>query len=177
MRGGGTTEVPKLLRFVSDRTGLSEGQVLKRLRSRAPRTTAVLEAMPLTEVGDEVPHLLAFLSKTMKYSGNRLLLTLRKKTPGLAQALENVTAVTIGWNEVPKVGDLKRFDGTPVRTMNQLDDYFRDDVVPVLDHQHDHFDKLANTWPPVTYFPPLLIVVGLLILGYGLFGRFRVAGT
>jgi hypothetical protein len=174
--GGAAAEVPRLLRFISERTGLSEGQILKRLHSRAPHTTAVLEAIPLTEVGDEVPHLLAFLAKTMKFSGNRLLLTLRKKTPGLAQALENVTAVTIGWNAVPNASGLKRFDGTPVRTMSELDNYFNEDVIPVLDHQREHFDKLANTWPPVTYFPPLLILVGLLVLGYGLFGMLRVAG-
>lgn len=176
VRGGAAAEVPRLLRFISERTGLSEGQILRRLRSQAPRTTAVLEAIPLTAVGEEVPHLLAFLSKTTKLSGNRLLLTLRKQTPGLAQALENVGAVTLGWNSVPKLAGLERFDGTPVRTMSQLDDYFRVDVIPVLDEQRDHFDKLANTWPPVTYFPPLLIIVGLLVVGYGLFGRFRVAG-
>lgn len=175
VRGGAAAEVPRLLRFISERTGLSEGQIFRRLRRQAPRTTAVLEAIPLTEVGEEVPHLLAFLSKTTKLSGNRLLLTLRKETPGLAQALENVSALTVGWNSVPKLGGLERFDGTPVRTMSQLDDYFRVDVIPVLDEQRDHFDKLANTWPPVTYFPPLLIVVGLLVVGYGLFGRFRVA--
>ncbi len=176
VRGGATAEVPRLLRFISERTGLSEGRVLARLRARAPRTTAVLEAIPLSAVGEEVPHLLAFLAKTMKYSGNRLLLTLRKKTPGLAQALENVSAVTIGWNNVPKLGELERFNGDRVRTMTQLDDYFREDVIPVFDEQREHFDKLANTWPPVTYFPPLLIIVGLLTIGYGLFGLFRVAG-
>ncbi|MDX6690035.1 MAG: hypothetical protein QOG15_1492 [Solirubrobacteraceae bacterium] len=175
IHGGAAAEVPRLLRFISERTGLSEGQILTRLRGRAPRTTAVLEAIPLSEVGQEVPHLLAFLAKTMKFSGNRLLLTLRKETPGIAQALENVTAVTIGWNEVPKLGDLHRFDGTPVRTMSQLDAYFSEDVIPVLDAQRAHFDKLASTWPPVTYFPPLLVVVGLLIVGYGLFGMRRVA--
>ncbi|MGH2841178.1 MAG: hypothetical protein ACRDKY_10200 [Solirubrobacteraceae bacterium] len=175
VRGGAAAEVPRLLRFISERTGLSPGRVLRRLRARAPRTTAVLEAIPLAAVGEEVPHLLGFLSRTMRMSGNRLLLTLRKETPGLAQSLENVTAVTVGWNSVPKLGDLKRFDGQPVRTMTQLDDHFRVDVIPVLDEQQGHFDKLANTWPPVTYFPPLLVIVGLLVVGYGLYGMRAVA--
>jgi hypothetical protein len=42
----------------------------------------------------------------------------------------------------------------------------------VLPAQREHFDKLANTWPPVTYFPPLLIAVGLLVVLYGLLGMF-----
>ncbi|MDQ3677044.1 MAG: hypothetical protein M3401_09620 [Actinomycetota bacterium] len=175
VRGGGAAEVPRLLRFISERIGLSEGRVLTRLRRRAPRTTAVLEAIPLTAVGEEVPHLLAFLSKRMKIGGDKLLRTLRRQTPGLAQALENVTAVTVGWNSVPKLGDLKRFDGTPVRTMIELDDYFRVDVIPLLDEQRDHFSKLANTWPPVTFLPPLLVIVGLLFVGYGLYGMFVLA--
>jgi hypothetical protein len=174
-RGGAGDEVPQLLRLVTERTGLSRAEVLRRLRSRAPRMVAVLEAIPLTEVGEEVPRLLAFLARTMKFSRSRLRLTLRRETPALAQALDKVSAVTLGWNRVPRLGDLERFDGTPVRTMSQLDDYFRADVIPVLEEQREHFDKLANTWPPVTYLPPLLVVVGLLVVGYGLFGMFRVA--
>lgn len=82
-----------------------------------------------------------------------------------------MTAVTGGWNTVPGTGKLKRLDGrAPVRTMAALDDYFRKDVIPVLPAQRGHFDKLANTWPPVTYFPPLLLVVGALVVLYGLLG-------
>lgn len=175
IRGGAAGEVPRLLRFVSERSGQSEGRLLRRLRRRAPRTTAVLEAIPLTAVGEEVPHLLAFLSKRMRIGGDRLLRTLRRQTPGLAQSLENVTAVTVGWNSVPKLGELEGFDGAPVRTMTQLDNYLRVDVIPVLDEQRDNFSKLANTWPPVTYLPPLLIVVGMLVALYGLYGMFVVA--
>lgn len=175
LRGGAPAELPRLLRFVSDRTGTSPAQVRRRMRSRAPRIVAVLEAAPLTAVGAELPHLLAYLSKTMRTGGDRLLRTLRKRTPGIAQALENVTAVTIGWNSVATASELERFDGTRVRTMTQLDDYFRADVIPVLDEQRGHFEKLASTWPPVTYFPPLLLVLGALSALYGLYGMLRVA--
>jgi hypothetical protein len=173
VKGGGSSEVPKLVKFVSGETGLSEKAVLAELTKRAPKTTAVLQAIPLQAVSDEVPHLLGFLSKTLDLPGDKLLEALRTSTPGLAQALENVGAVTTGWNNVPGTEKLTRFDGkTPVRTMAALDDYFREDVIPVLPEQREHFDKLANTWPPVTYFPPLLIIVGALVVLYGLLGMF-----
>ncbi|MDX6691398.1 MAG: hypothetical protein QOG15_2855 [Solirubrobacteraceae bacterium] len=173
VRGGGAPEVPKLVAFVSKASGLSKAQVLAALTKTAPKLTAVLQAIPLQAVSNEVPHLLAVLSKTLKVSGDELLKALRANTPGLAQALENVGAVTNGWNDIPGTEKLTRFDGsTPVRTMVALDDYFREDVIPVLPAQREHFDKLANTWPPVTYFPPLLIAVGLLVVLYGLLGMF-----
>jgi len=175
VEGGASAEVPRLLRFISSRTGLSRREALSRLRGTAPRTTAVLEAIPLSAVGEEVPHLLAFLAARMRMGGNRLLLTLRKETPGLAQALENVTAVSVSWNSVPKLGGLENFDGQRVRTMPQLANYFSNDVVPVLDEHREDFDKLANTWPPVTFFPPLLVIVGLLVVGYGVYGMRVVA--
>jgi hypothetical protein len=173
VKGGGSSEVPKLVAFVSKQSGLSSAQVLAALTEQAPKLTAVLQAIPLQAVSNEVPHLLGFLSATLKLPGDKLLEALRANTPGLAQALENVTAVTTGWNDIPGTEKLTRFDGrTPVRTMAALDDYFREDVIPVLPAQRAHFDKLANTWPPVTYFPPLLIVVGLLVVLYGLLGMF-----
>jgi len=176
--GGGAAEVPRLLKFISDRTGLSKGEILDRLRRRAPRTTAVLEVLPLKGVGDEVPHLLAYLAKRMRMSGNRLLLTLRKGAPGITQALENATAVTTSWNAIPGTADLKRFDGdSAVRTMPELDDYLRSDVIPVLSDQRDNFDRLTHTWPPLPYLPPLLLVIGALTLLYGLFGTFALAST
>lgn len=175
-KGGGAAEVPKLVKFVSDKTGLSSKQVLAALTKNAPKTTAVLQAVPLHAVSKEVPNLLAVLAKTLKVSRAELLATLKTNTPGLAQTLQNVTPVTTGWNKIPGTEKLTRFDGkTPVRTMAALDDYFREDVIPVLPEQRENFDKLANTWPPVTYFPPLLIVVGALVLLYGLLGMFVIS--
>ncbi len=172
-KGGGSAEVPKLVAFVSDKAGLSEAQVLAALTKQAPKTTAVLQAIPLEEVSKEIPHLLDVLSKTLKISEATILAALKKETPGLAQTITTVPDLTAGWNNVPGTEKLTRFDGsTPVRTMTALDDYFREDVIPVLAQEREHFDKLANTWPPVTYFPPLLLVVGLLVVLYGLLGMF-----
>ena len=83
--------------------------------------------------------------------------------------------MTDGRNNVPVTENLTRFDGTtPVRDMVTLDAFFREDVIPVLAEEREYFDKLANTWPPVTYFPPLLLVVGLLV-DYGLLGMFVIS--
>jgi hypothetical protein len=171
-KGGGAAEVPALVKFVSGKTGLSAPQVLAALTKAAPKTTALLQAIPLQSVSDELPHLYAVLANTLKISRPQLLDALAKNTPGLAQTVTSVTAVTSGWNNRPGGEQLTRFDGSPVETMTGLDDYFREDVIPVLPEQRQHFDKLANTWPPVTYFPPLLIVVGALVVLYGLLGMF-----
>ena len=171
-KGGGAAEVPALVRFVSDKTGLSSAEVLGALSKAAPKTTAVLQAIPLQAVSDELPHLFAVLANTLKISRPQLLEALGESTPRLAQTLNSVTAVTSGWNASPGGEALTRFDGTRVGTMTDLDDYFREDVIPVLPEQQQHFDKLADTWPPVTYFPPLLLVVGALVVLYGLVGMF-----
>jgi hypothetical protein len=171
-RGGAAAEVPELLTFVSDRTNLSEARVLRALRTQAPRTAAVLQAIPLSAVSAEVPHLLAFLSKTLRISGDELVATLRRRTPRLAQSILAVRPVTLGWNAIPGTAKLTRFDGTtPVRTMPALDDYFGRDVIPMLETQRGNFRDLADPWPPLKYLPPLLILVGALVMLYGLLMR------
>ena len=169
-KGGGTDEVPKLVKFVADKAGLSSAEVLAALEKNAPKTTAVLQAIPLEAVSAEIPHLLDVLATTLKVTKDELQATLTSSAPGLAQTLNSVTPVTSGWNAIPGTEALTRFNGTPVTTATALDDYFREDVIPVLPRQRAHFDELANTWPPVTYFPPLLMVVGLLVVLYGAFG-------
>ncbi|HTN23585.1 MAG TPA: hypothetical protein VL120_06325 [Solirubrobacteraceae bacterium] len=169
-KGGGSDEVPKLVKFVAGKTGLSSAAVLAALQKNAPKTTAVLQAIPLEAVSAEIPHLLDVLATTLKATKDEVQATLTSSTPGLAQTLNSVTPVTSGWDAIPGTERLTRFNGTPVTTATALDDYFREDVIPVLPRQRAHFDKLANTWPPVTYFPPLLMVVGLLVVLYGVFG-------
>jgi hypothetical protein len=169
VRGGAAAEVPELLSFVSQRTSIPRREVLAALRRRAPRLTAVLQAIPLSAVAAEVPHLLTFLGKTLKLRRAQLLATLQQRTPRLAQSLLAVRPVAIRWNSIPETEQLTRFDGTtPVRTMPALETFFNDDVIPVLENQRQNFDDLADPWPPVTYFPPLLLGIGVLVLVYGL---------
>jgi hypothetical protein len=169
-RGGAAAEVPKLVAFVAAQTGTKQADVLRGLRARAPRTTALLQASPLSAVAAEVPHLLTYLGKAMKLSRAELLAALQDKTPKLAQAILAVRPVAIRWNAIPGTEDLTRFDGTPVRAMGPLDQYFGQDVIPVLETQRAHFGDLADPWPPLNYFPPLLLGVGGLMLLYGLLG-------
>jgi hypothetical protein len=168
-RGGAAAEVPELLAFVARRTNVKQADVLAALRKRAPRITAVLQAIPLSSVAAEVPHLLTFLGKTLKLSRAELLATLQRRTPRLAQSILAVRPVALRWNSVPGTGRLTRLDGTtPVRTMAVLEDYFNKDVIPVLETQGGNFRDLADPWPPVNYFPPLLLAIGALVVLYGL---------
>jgi hypothetical protein len=168
-RGGAAAEVPALLTFVRQRTNLKRSEVLGALRRRAPRLTALLQALPLSAVAAEIPHLLTYLGKTLKLRRAELLATLRTRTPGLAQSLLSVRPVTIRWNAIPGTQELTRFDGTtPVRTLPAFDQYFADDVVPVLETQRENFADLAGPWPPLKIFAPLLLAVGAFLLIYGM---------
>ena len=168
-RGGAAAEVPALLSFVNQRTSIKRADILAALRRRAPRLTAVLEAIPLSAVAAEVPHLLTYLGKTLKLSRAELLATLQQRTPALAQALLSVRPVAIRWNSIPGTAKLTRFDGiTPVRTMPALDQYFSADVVPVLEQQRQNFRDLADPWPALNVFAPLLLGIGALVVLYGL---------
>jgi hypothetical protein len=167
-RGGAAAEVPELLSFVRGRTNIPRAEVLAALRRRAPRTTALLQAIPLSAVAAEIPHLLTYLGKTMKLSRAELLATLKQRTPRLAQSLLNVRPVAIRWNSIPGTEDFTRFDGvTPVRTMPALDGYLSGDVVPLLESRRQNFRDLADPSPPLNAFPPILLVLGVLLLIYG----------
>ncbi len=168
-RGGATAEIPGLLRFVRERTSLNRAAVLGALRRRAPRLTALLQAIPLSAVAREVPQLLAFLARELRLSRARLLATLSRRTPRLAQAILAVRPVAIRWRSIPGTERLTRFDGvTRVRTMPALDGYLSEDVVPLLERQRTNFRDLADPAPSLTVLPPVLLVLGLALIVYGL---------
>jgi hypothetical protein len=48
----------------------------------------------------------------------------------------------------------------------QIRDYFRDDVIPILEEQQENCQRLATPFPPVNVFPPLLLTVGILVIIY-----------
>ncbi|MBA3748805.1 MAG: hypothetical protein H0W96_15135 [Solirubrobacterales bacterium] len=174
-QGGAADEYPKLLTYVAERSGLNRRQVRRRLQRAAPRTTALLHAIPLSAVAAEVPHLTAILSRKLGTRGDRLIATLRKRTPGLAQAILVVGPVTSGWNEIPGTGELERFDGvTPVRSLPAFADYLDRDVVAVFEGQRDHFEALADGWPPLVAFPGIVLGFGVLIVIYGVTMSFYV---
>jgi hypothetical protein len=167
--GGATREAPRLYRFVANRTGRQTVDVRRAIERRAPRTVALLDAGPLTEVSSEVPHLVAYLARALRVRGDRVVSLLRRRTPGLARALLAAPAVTAGWGALPDSKGFTRFDGfTPVRTMPDLDAYLREDLLPVLVKEREDFDTLASWWPPVDLLAPLLLGLGAFVLLYGL---------
>jgi hypothetical protein len=167
--GGAAAEVPKLLALVGSRANLSKAKVLAALTKAAPHTTGLLLATPLSAVSAELPKLVAFLSQRLNLSQAQVMTALTQNFPNLAAAIDILPDVTSGWNNVPGTAELTRFDGTtPVRTVPAIRDYFAADVIPTVAAQRANFQRVDTTWPPLPVFPPLLLVVGILVVLYGL---------
>ncbi|HSV64370.1 MAG TPA: hypothetical protein VLJ59_00490 [Mycobacteriales bacterium] len=167
-QGGAAAEVPKLVAFVSTQTGLPQADVLALLQKEFPHTTGLLTALPLSAVSEEIPKLVAFLANTLKIGQSQVLSAIRTNFPNLYQAITTLPAVTGGWSSVPGIPRLTRFSGAQVISVKQLRDYFKDDVVPLVERQRANFETVDRTWPRLTVFPPLLVVVGVLVTVYGL---------
>ena len=77
--------------------------------------------------------------------------------------------MTTRWNAIKGTEGLERFDGlTPVRSMPQFAEYLDRDVVTLFEAQRDHFETLADTWPPVDILPWVVLGLGGLLAIYGL---------
>ena len=166
--GGAAREAPRLYRLVARRTGRRTEDVRRALRRRAPRTSALLSAIPLTQVAREVPQLLAYLTRALRMSRREVIAALRRRTPALTQALLTTPDVARAWNAIPGTRRMTRFDGvTPVRTMTELDGYLREDLIPVFVSRREDFDAFASGQPPVDKLAPVLFVTGLFLMFYG----------
>ena len=172
--GGAAAEVPKLVTFLSTQTGLPANDIVGVLKTNFPKTTNLLLALPLSDVNAEIqgtngkPGLVDFVATTLKLPPATVTTAIAQTFPRLNQSIQALPTVVNGWNNVPGIDGLTRFDGTPVKTAPQLREYFRDDVIPVMESQQANFQKLDTTWPPVTFFPPLLTIVGIIVLVYAL---------
>lgn len=153
-RGGAAAEVPKLIAFVSKQTGLSQAQVLAALQENFPRTTALLQAIPLSNVTKELPSLTKYLKPAVPM------------VPRLAQTITNAPAVTGGWNEVPGLNGATRFNGAPIKTVPDVRDYLGADVVPVLEKQRANYAHLVET-SKIGFIGPLVLIVGVIVFAYG----------
>ncbi|MDQ2959425.1 MAG: hypothetical protein M3R48_00015 [Candidatus Dormibacteraeota bacterium] len=167
-QGGAASEVPKLISLVSQKTGLPAEKVVGTLEQKFPHTAALLEAIPLEAVSAELPNVVSFLSQTLGLSAAQLTQTLTTSAPHLAQSLMALPIVTGSWASVPGTDTMTRFSGAPVHSVPAVRDYFSKDVVPVLESQKDNFQKLDTIAPKLTFFPPLLTLVGVIVLVYGL---------
>lgn len=166
--GGAAAEVPRLYRFIAERTGRSTDDVRGALRRRAPQTSALLDALPLTAVADELPELSAYLKRALRPGRGDLDRTLRRRTPALAQVFAALSPATAQWDAIASTDRMTRFDGlTPVRTVPQFDEYLRQDLVRTLANEREDFQTFAGRWPPVDTFAPLMLGLGLFVMLYG----------
>ena len=166
--GGASREARRLYRLVAQRTGRRTADVRRALRRRAPRTAALLSAIPLTQVGKEVPRLLAYLRKALRMSRAEVIAALRKRTPRLTPALLTIPDVARAWNALPDTTRMTRFDGvTPVRTMPELDGYLREDLFPVFVERSADFETFAGGRPSIDTLAPVVLVTGLFLMFYG----------
>lgn len=166
--GGAASEVPALVGFVSKQTGAPPAVILATLTKDFPHVTALLEALPLSSVTSELPGLINFVAKTLSITPAEVVTTIKGSWPGLYQAITNLPYVTSGWYNIPGTAGLTTFSGAPVHSMPQMASYLSTDVVPFLATEQHDFTTVDNTWPPLTFFPPLLLIVGLIVILYGL---------
>jgi hypothetical protein len=162
-QGGGAAEVPALVAYVTRKEHITAAQALAAMKQRFPHTTALLNAIPLSSVTAELPRLLAFLSKELKVTPSQLGAALQAHFPALAQSITNLPAVTNGWESIPSIGGLTRFDGTPVRSVPDLRTYFSADLVPVLEQQRTNYASLDGT-SSVNWIAPLLLIIGIVVI-------------
>ncbi len=167
-QGGAAGEVGPLVELVAGVTGLAPADVLAAVEANFPHTYHLLLTLPLDQVSAEIPGLLTFVADNSDLpDAGAVLGALAANTPNLAQAITNLLLVTDGFREIPGIDQLTRFDGSPVRSIPELRDYFADDVVPGVRAVADDYRTLDTTAPPVDVFPSLLLIVGILVIIYG----------
>lgn len=153
--GGASAEVPKLIAYVSQQTGLSQPQVVAALQKSFPHTTGLLQALPISAVTAELPKLTAYLAPAVG------------AVPHLAQTIKNTPAVTNGWNDVPGVDGATTFAGKPIKSMVDVRDYLGADVIPVLEHQRQNYVDLVAT-SNIDFIGPLVLIVGIVVVLFGI---------
>jgi uncharacterized membrane protein YidH (DUF202 family) len=154
--GGAAAEMPKLIAFVSQRTGLPQSQVLAALQTKFPHVDALLRAIPFSALTAELPGVLKAL-------GPGVLPVI----PRLAQTVAAAPLVTSGWDSVPGTAGVRRFDGTPVRTVPEVRTYFGSDVIPVLETQRSNYQYLVST-SEIDFLGPLVLIIGIIVIVYGI---------
>jgi hypothetical protein len=161
--GGAAAEVPALVAYAAKTLKVTPAAALAAIKKDFPHTYALLNAIPLSSVTAELPKLVAFLSKTLKLPPTAVLAALKTNFPALSQSIANLPTVTSGWDNIQNINGLTRFDGTPVRTVPQLRDYFKADLIPAVAAQQKNFQSLDGT-SAVNWIAPLLLIVGIVVI-------------
>ena len=167
-QGGAAGEVGTLVELVAGATGLAAADVLAAIEANFPHTYHLLLTLPLDQVSAEIPGLLTFVADNSDLAdADAVLAAIAATTPRLHQAITNLIVVTDGFREIPGIEPLTRFDGSPVRSIPEVVDYFVEDVVAGVRAVADDYRTLDTTAPPVDAFPPLLLIIGILVIIYG----------
>jgi hypothetical protein len=167
-QGGAAGEVGPLVELVAGATGLSGAEVLAAIEANFPHTYHLLLTLPLDAVSAEIPGLLTFVADNSELADEAAVLAaIEATTPNLHQAITNLLVVTDGFREIPGIEPLTRFDGSPVRSIPEVVEYFDDDVVAGVRAVAVDYRTLDTTAPPVDVFPPLLLIIGILVIIYG----------
>jgi hypothetical protein len=161
--GGGAAEVPALVAYAAKQLHTTPAAAAAAIKKSFPHTFALLNAIPLSAVSAEIPKLIAFLSTTLKLPPAQVLAALKTNFPALYESITNLPTVTSGWDYIQNIGGLTRFDGTPVRTVPQLRDYFKADLIPAVAAQQKNFESLDGT-SSVNWIAPLLLIVGIVVM-------------
>ena len=164
---GVAAEYPALIDRIAKKVGIPSQDVRDLVELDFPHTARLLDAVPFSDASAEVPKLVEFVASASNVTSAQMWATLRADFPNVYQAITNMPIVTGGWKAVPGTEKLTRFGGSPARSVDQVRDYFRDDVIPALERQQKNFVIVDTNWPPLTVFAPLLTAVGVMVVGYG----------
>lgn len=170
---GAAAEMPKLIDFIGQQTGRSSETVAAMLRKDYPYINGFLTSLPLSEVGAEIPKLVHYLGTVLFLTPDQVTHLLQTDYPKIYQVTVNLPKLTAGWSAIPGTENLTRFNGTPVRTMPQLRDYFSQELVAPVERQQANFRPLG-TRGGVAFLAPLLLALGIVVI---LFGTTMVIAT
>jgi hypothetical protein len=139
-QGGAAAEVPQLIAFVSQETGLSEAEVLEVLQENFPHTTALLLAIPLEDVSAELPLLIDFLAETLGLSTEQVSEALETNFPGLATSITALPTITGEWYTLET--GLTDVDDQPIPGVPGIAEYLDTRIVDVTERQRSNFQDL-----------------------------------
>lgn len=162
-QGGAAAEVPAVIAYVAEKEGISEAQAAKLVQEAFPHTYGLLTALPLSAVSEEIPKLEEFLEGALKVSPEELTAALSENFPAITQAITNLPTVTAGWNQIPEIEGLTRFNGEPVQSVPQLRDYFQQDLIPAVGAQQKNFESLDGT-SKVNWVAKVLLVIAIIVI-------------
>ncbi|MBS4727941.1 hypothetical protein MSM1_06130 [Mycobacterium sp. SM1] len=163
---GAKAEVPKLIDYIAAQTGQSPQDTEAMLKKDYPHITGFLTSLTLPEVSAELPKLVHYLGTVLFMTPDQVNHMLATDYPKIYQVIVNLPQLTAGWDAIPGTEKLTRFNGTPVRTMPQLSNYFSQELVAPVERQQGNFRPLG-TRGGVEFLAPLLLALGIVVILFG----------